>query len=157
MLSPGRRDGDSGSPAPNGEPARKADPATMGEAAAQGAAQGARVGGLVGNAAIGLMMIRKGLQGAATLSRATWFGRALPYMGIVFSGLGTVGAARNLVGALQAPTKDAAKIVTHALDLTGNLLIAGGSIAILAAVAAPALITTGCGFLLTTAAGFLSD
>ena len=79
-------------------------------------------------------------------------------MGIVFSGLGTVGAARNLVGALQAPTKDAAKIVTHALDLTGNLLIAGGSIAILAgAVAAPALITTGCGFLLTTAAGFLSD
>lgn len=138
--------------------ARDGAPGTVGEAAAEGAAQGARIGGLVGNAAIGLMMIRKGLQGPASIPRTTWFGKALPWMGVVFSGLGTISATRNLVGALQEPTPQVRKIATHSIDLAGNLLVAGGSIAVLAgAVAAPALIATGAGFLLTTAAGFMAE
>ncbi len=137
-------------------PASMRQPESMAEAAAEGAVEGARIGGLVGNVAIGGMMIRKGLQGGAKVPGGSLFARALPYLGLLFSVSGAIGAGRSLAATLQADRPGATVLAKHGLDLGGNLLIAGGSVAVLASgFAAPALIATGVGFLLTAAAGFL--
>lgn len=131
-------------------------PGSLGEAAAQGAADGARIGGLVANLGIGGMLIYKGLQGIAKVPTGSLFGRIIPYVGVAFSALGTLNSSRNLVGALSAPELDGRAVTVHSLDLASNLLIGTGTIALIAgAVAAPWLVAIGAGFLLGAASGLL--
>jgi len=153
-----RRDAAPPPAAPERPAATAEGPQSMGEAAAEGAAEGARIGGLIGNLAIGGMMIRKGLQGVKTLPKGGWFAKAMPYLGIAFSAIGAIGAGRALIDDLQQPRLAVRPIAKHGMDLAGNLLVGGASIAVLAgAVAAPALLATGAGFLLMAAAGFMKD
>jgi len=123
-----------------------------GEAAAQGAAEGAAVGGAIANAAIGTMMIRKGLQGASSLSsRAA--SKVLPAVGLGLSVWGMASSGIALKNQLGAETIDKRAVVASGLSFVGNALIAGGSVAVLTGVGtAPGLVASGAGFVMTAAA-----
>ncbi len=124
----------------------------MTEAAAKGSKIGGAVGGGIGSA----MMIWKGLKSTPAVPLST-FARTLSVAGAGFSGYGIGTAVLDILKDLRAPTVDARLLIQHSLNLAGNAVVLGGTLAIATgAGAGPGLIAIGVGTLMTGGASLLS-
>ena len=116
---------------------------------------GTKIGKAGGLSFVGTVLIRKGLLGSG--APMTLFGKAFSGVGAVFSAYSSVEDALEIRKDLSNPKASKETVAHDALDLAGDLLVAGGSAAMLTGWGAtPGLIASGAGLVLEGAAALLT-
>lgn len=119
------------------------------------AERGARIGGATGNALTGGYFVVKGFKGGIA-APTKLLGKAFSVVGVGFSGYSLGKAGVELVKDLTAPDPRTCSAIKHGMEVVGNGLVIGGSIAVASgAGAAPGAIAVGSGILLDAGASLI--